>query len=138
MSEESTTPDLVELVRRFDEALNARDFDTLASFYAPDSVASFGSFGSHEDRAAIRRFYEELTGAFADFENRFEEIRDLGGGVAFVVFTQRGHPPGSTGWVQVRSGAALTFADGLIALQTNDVDIDEGRAVAERLAKERR
>jgi ketosteroid isomerase-like protein len=135
--EESTTPDLVELVRRFDEALNAHDFDALTSFYAPDAVASFGSFGGHEGRAAIRRFYEDFTGAFADFENRFEEIRDLGGGVAFVVFTQRGHPPGGTGWVQVRSGVALTLADGLIERQTNNVDIDEARAAAERLAEER-
>jgi ketosteroid isomerase-like protein len=46
--EKSTNPDLVEHVRRFDEALNAHDFDALMSFYAPDAVASFGSFGGHE------------------------------------------------------------------------------------------
>jgi ketosteroid isomerase-like protein len=53
------------------------------------------------------------------------------------VFTQRGHPPGGKGWVQVRSGVALTLADGLIERQTNNVDIDEARAAAERLAEER-
>jgi len=36
--EESTTPDLVELVRRLDEAANRLDFDAAMSFYAPDAV----------------------------------------------------------------------------------------------------
>jgi hypothetical protein len=71
----------------------------------PRCDPSFGSFGSREGRAPIRRFYEDDTEAFAGFENSFEELRDLGGGVAFVVLTQRGHPPGGTGWVQV--GLAL-------------------------------
>jgi hypothetical protein len=73
-------------------------------------------------------------GAFGDFENRFEEIRDLGGGVGLVLFLQRGRPPGGTGWVQVRGGAALTLADGPIERQTNNVDLDEAGAAAERLA----
>ena len=35
MSEESTTPDLVELARRASEAANSRDVDALMAFYAP-------------------------------------------------------------------------------------------------------
>jgi ketosteroid isomerase-like protein len=137
MAEESMTPDLAGRVHRFGDALKARDFDARESFYAPDAVASWGLFGSHEGQAAIRRFYEGWTGAFGDFEKDFEEIRDLGGGVAFVVFVQRGRPPDSTDWVQVRAAAVLTFADGQIQRQTNNVDIDGARAIAERLAEER-
>ena len=38
MTKESTTPDLVELVRKQLEAVNRRDLDAVMSFYAPDSV----------------------------------------------------------------------------------------------------
>ena len=38
MSQESTTPDLVELVRRLDEAASRLDFDAMVSFFAPDAV----------------------------------------------------------------------------------------------------
>jgi ketosteroid isomerase-like protein len=38
MSEESTTPDLVELGSRHLEAANRRDFDAVLSFYVPDAV----------------------------------------------------------------------------------------------------
>ena len=36
---ESTTPDLVGLMRRLAEAANEWDFDTADSYYAPDAVA---------------------------------------------------------------------------------------------------
>jgi SnoaL-like domain len=138
MPDEPTTPDLVGLVQGFYDALNARDFETLASFYSADAVASFGALGVHEGRAAIRRFYEDFTGAFEDFEADFDEVRDLGRGVAFVLFVQRGRPPSSAGWVQVRPGAAVALAGGQIERQINSVDIDEARVAAERLAEERR
>jgi ketosteroid isomerase-like protein len=38
MTEESTTPDLVEAVRRALEAFNRRDLDAAFSLYAPDAV----------------------------------------------------------------------------------------------------
>jgi hypothetical protein len=37
MSEESTTPDLVELTRQGLDAFNRRDLDAQMSFYAPDA-----------------------------------------------------------------------------------------------------
>ena len=45
MSEESTTPDLVELVRRSVEAGNRRDLELSLSFLAPDSVWDMSSIG---------------------------------------------------------------------------------------------
>src|ERR1035441_10706662 len=38
MPEESTTPDLLDVLRRAIEAANSRDLDALTSFYAPDAV----------------------------------------------------------------------------------------------------
>jgi hypothetical protein len=38
MSQESTTPDLVELTRRAFEAANRRDLDAVSSFFASDTV----------------------------------------------------------------------------------------------------
>jgi hypothetical protein len=37
MAEESTTPDLVELVRRSVEVASKRDLDAIMALYAPDA-----------------------------------------------------------------------------------------------------
>ena len=54
-SEESTTPDLAELVNRWGEAANRRDFDAVESFYAPDAVLRGAELvGTFEGAAAIQ------------------------------------------------------------------------------------
>ena len=55
MSQESTTPDLVELTRRLHKAANRRDFDAVVSFFAPDAVyESVGMRTSFEGLTAVR------------------------------------------------------------------------------------
>jgi uncharacterized protein (TIGR02246 family) len=89
MSEESTTPDLVELFRRSVEAVNRRDFDAVMSFYAPDSVfEAVTGLGTHEGTAAIRAFFEDWIGAYEKFEVELEEVWDLGNGVVFAEVVQ--------------------------------------------------
>jgi ketosteroid isomerase-like protein len=84
MAEESTTPDVVELVRRVAEAANRLDFDAVMSFYAPDAVWEGRASGmTFEGRTAIRGFYEGMAVAYEEFEWRSEEILDLGNGVGF-------------------------------------------------------
>ena len=78
MSEESTTPDLVELTRRMFEAANRRDLDAAQSFYAPDAVWDAWEVGTFEGRAAIRGFWEDWIQAYEKFEIEPEEILDLG------------------------------------------------------------
>ena len=64
MSEESTTPDLVELVRRQSEAGNRRDLDAVTSSFAPDAVFEGRALGdTFEGRAAIRSFLEDWFGS---------------------------------------------------------------------------
>jgi ketosteroid isomerase-like protein len=139
MPEEPTTPDLVELTQPTVEVANERDLDGALSFFADDAVfdmssAGIGTFEGHE---AMRGLYEDWLGAYEDFQAELEEVRDLGYGVTFSVFVQRGRLPGSKGWVQLRYGAVTTWADGLIRRVTNYIDIDQARAAAERLAEER-
>jgi len=65
-----------------------------------------------------------------------EEFVDLGSGVVFSVYCQKGRPVGVTGYVQQREGRVSVWVDGLIASATvyPEADIDEARAAAERLA----
>ena len=142
MSEESTTPDPDEALRRLVEALNRRDFDTALSLYAPDVVWEFAplGFGVLEGgpligHQALRKFWEDLTEAFADFEYESEDFRDLGSGVTCGVLVAR--PQGSDGFVENRIGVVAIWRDGRIARGRAYTDIDEARAAAERLAQER-
>jgi ketosteroid isomerase-like protein len=138
VTDESTTPDLVELNRRIVEAWNRRDIEAAISFYAPNAVFEMrGTVGVLEGRAAIGRFLEDWLGAYDEFEQEVEERRDLGSGVTFGVAVQRGRPRGSTGWAQVQYGVVSTWVDGLIQWTRFYKDPDEARAAAERLAEER-
>jgi ketosteroid isomerase-like protein len=139
MSEESTTPDLVELVHRAFEPTASRDIDGIMSFYRADAVwdLSAGGLGVFRGRAAIREFMEDWFRAYDRIEIDFEEVVHLGGGVTFFVGSQKGRLADSGGEVAVRYACANVWVDGLIASVVNYIDIDEGRAAAERLAKER-
>lgn len=66
-----------------------------------------------------------------------EEPVDLGRGLTFGVFVQRGRPAGSSGEVTIRYGSVGVWDAGLMVRVTQYSDIDEGRAAAERLAEER-
>jgi ketosteroid isomerase-like protein len=56
MPDESTTPDLVELVHRAFEAGGRRDIGALMSFYAPDAVWDMSpmGLGVYQNPRAIR------------------------------------------------------------------------------------
>jgi ketosteroid isomerase-like protein len=139
-SDESTTPDLVELARQFGEAVGRRDFDAVMRSLAPGAVwdASQAGVGTFEGPAAIRAFLEDWLIAYEQSENRWEEIEDLGDGVVFTVNRQDGRPAGSKGRVQERYALTFRFGGaGLILRVDVAQDIDEARAAAERLAESR-
>jgi ketosteroid isomerase-like protein len=137
VSREPTTPDPVELGQQLTDAINAREFDAVISFYAPDAVLDQFTFGVFEGRAAIRGFLEDWFGPYDEIETEVEERRDLGEGLAFVVYVQRGRLRGSAGWVHARVAFVNVWVDGLIQRTTLYEDPDEARAAAERLAQER-
>jgi ketosteroid isomerase-like protein len=139
MSEESTTPDLVELSRRAIEAAVRGDWDAALSSYGPDSVWDTSPLGMGTFRgvSAIRRAFEEWFGPYEDAEADIEEIVQFGNGVILAVVRQRGRPAGSSGYVQLRFASVTAFTGGVVARVTPYTDIDQARAAAERLAEER-
>ncbi len=137
MSEESTTPDLVELMGRAFEAANRRDLDAVARSFAEDATFDGRGVPDHyEGRAAIRSMLEEWFATYEELEFGLEEVRDLGNGVVFAVVSQNGRLVGSAGHLRQREGWVFVWARGLIARLTTS-EVDEARAAAERLAEER-
>ena len=138
MPEESTPPDLAELVRRFVQAGSRRDIDAVMSQLAPDPVwGPMGMATRFEGVAAIRGFYEDFTSAHEEYRAEPGESLDMGNGVTFCVIVQQDRFAGSTAHVRMRFGAVTTWAGGLIKHNTNYTDVDGGRAAAERLAASR-
>jgi ketosteroid isomerase-like protein len=141
MSEESTTPDLLELGRRSNEAANRFDFDASLSVFEADVVWDLSpiGLGTYEGIAAIRGLFEDWIGTYEEYEVSEEESVELGGGVTFLVQRPRARLKGSSGDVTVRYGQVNVWDDGLLVRSTFylEADIDEARATAARLAQER-
>ena len=138
MSDESTTQDLVELTRHAFEAANRRDIDAVMSFFATDAVTAGQVWNLFEGRAAIRGFFEDWFGSFAELRFEVEEFVVLDDRVVLVVVSQDGRPVGANSPLHQREGWTICWsADGLILRLTTYADIDEARAAAERLAEER-
>jgi ketosteroid isomerase-like protein len=139
LPEEPTTPALTELMRRSALPLTARDHDAAMRFWAPDGVFDLSgtALGTYEGHAAICKFFEEWISAYDEIQFEFEEVHDLGNGVAFAVPVLNARLVGSTGSVRGRYGAVAIWVDGLCERVTNYADIDQARAAAERLAQER-
>jgi ketosteroid isomerase-like protein len=139
MTEEPTTLDLEEMVRRGVEAVNRREYDRVMTLYAPNVVwdGPTAGGGVFEGREVLRSFFKDWTGAYEDYQQELEEFRDLGNGVTFGVLFQHGRLPGSSGVVATRFAVVATWSDGVIGRLTSYRDVDEARVAAERLAEER-
>jgi ketosteroid isomerase-like protein len=138
MSEESTTPDLVELTRRAFQAADRADFDAIMGLWESNSVWDMSPMGlGVYEGAAIRRFFEDWRGSYEEYATEAEEVLELGNGVTFAVVIQNGRPVESDGQVRIRYAAVLAWVEGLIVRFTTYSDIDEARAAAERLAESR-
>jgi ketosteroid isomerase-like protein len=139
VSEESTSRDLVELIRRQVAAADSGDIDAMTSFFASDAVWDSSPMGLevYEGQEAIRRFFKEWWGAYDESAFEAEEILDLGNGVTFCVFRPRGRLIHSSGEVGLRYAAVGVWVEGLIVRVTNYTDTDQARAAAERLAESR-
>jgi ketosteroid isomerase-like protein len=135
----STPPDLVEVVHRQLEAVNRRDFDALLPYAAPNVVydTSPSGFGVYVGVAAIREFIEGYWKTFEDLRLELEEVVDLGNGVTFAVNRHDARVVGSAAPIQAREAQVTEWNDGLVVRITVYIDIDEARAAAERLARER-
>jgi hypothetical protein len=140
MSEESTTPDLVELTRQTFDAVNRRDIDAVMSRFPVDGVYDTLPAGLmvYEGPAAIRGFIVEWWDAFAELALEPEEVLDLGHGIVLMVVCQSARPANSTSPVQRHEAYVLEWVENMVRRTTVYTDIDEACAAAERLAEERR
>ncbi|HEX4187254.1 MAG TPA: nuclear transport factor 2 family protein [Solirubrobacteraceae bacterium] len=139
MPAESTTPDLVRLWRESADAADRRDFDTAMRYFAADALWEVRPLGiSLEGAPAIRSFLEDWVGSYEQYEYEQEEACDLGNGVVFVVSRLDARPLGSPGRVQERWAFTFAWTAGMIVRVMGHTDVDQARAAAERLAKERR
>jgi ketosteroid isomerase-like protein len=139
MSEEPTTPDSFKSMRRTMVAYSRGDFDVQMSFYAPDAVLDMSArgLGVFEGRAAIRGFWEDYYRSFEDLRFELEEALDFGNGVMFAVVRQGARPAGSGARVQTREAWVSVWEGDVFTRGSSYGDIDEARAVAERLAESR-
>lgn len=137
MPEEPAARDLEQLSRRLVNTCNRREFDVAAAIFSTGAVWDRG-LELFEGREAIRIALEDWIGVYDDYEQVLEEFRDLGNGVGFGVFLQRGRLRGSGGFLELRYANVAAWTNGLIERMTSYADIDDGRAAAERLAQERK
>jgi hypothetical protein len=138
VSEESTTPDLVELQKRLTDAVNRRDLDTMMAFNEQDAVYDMSPFGMgvFEGQTAARGFVEDWWGPTRSSSSRRRRL-STSARVGFRVLIQKGRPVGISGEVPLHYAAVGVWEDDKIVRMTNYNDIDEARATAERLAGQR-
>jgi ketosteroid isomerase-like protein len=136
MSEESTTPDLVELTQGLG---NAKGVDATMPFYGADAVYDMSrvGLGTFEGRAAIRRFLEDWLASYQETEDEMQEAVDLGNGIVFAKVRETGRPSGSPAQSRVQAvyGFVFVWTDRKVARVTVYTDPDEARTAAERLAE---
>jgi ketosteroid isomerase-like protein len=137
MADEPASPDLAERAHAAFEAFGRGDFDGTMRFIAPDAAWAMMGGEIFEGTAAIRAFMEEFYRQFEGLELEAEETRDLGREVVLVVNTMRGRPIGSSAEVRQRGAFVCEARAGIAVRVTAYSDVDEGRAVAERLAGSR-
>ncbi len=138
MSEESTTPDLVELMRGLSDAPSVEE---TIGYYAPDAVYDMSKLGMgvFVGRTAIRTFLDDWETRYEDLQDEVREIVDLGGGVVLLDAQMSAHVVGSPAHARVnaRYGYVFVWVDGKVTRATPYPDIEEARAAAERLVEER-
>lgn len=138
MSDESTTPNPVEITRQGWEAASHGEFGAFGDNLAPDGVLDTAGYGmgTFEGRAAAPGFLADWVSSFEDLTMEADEIIDVGNGVALTVYHQNGRPDG-TNYVRVRSAVVAVWVDGMVVRHTiyPEAEIDRARAAAERLAQ---
>jgi hypothetical protein len=139
VSEESTVPDLVAIVRETYTAASRRDMDAATRFYAPGAVVDLSDqgMGVFLGIEAIRTFLDDWWGTYECFEYHPEEIVHLGQGVVLGIHTQVARLRGASGDIRLRDGYVLLFEGDLVVRLTSYSDVNAARAAAERIAKER-
>jgi ketosteroid isomerase-like protein len=135
MPEEPTTPDLVELVRRVNEAANRREYDVLASLVTPDVVyrpiAAWAESEQCLGDVEFRRFFERFWDAWADDASWHLDTVRVYGDAVIALARFSGHARASG--IEVSGGVfgLYRFRDGKVASLEDFTDRDDAVRAAE-------
>jgi hypothetical protein len=136
VSEESTTPNAIELTHRAFGFLNQRDLDAVMGLLSPTCVCEMSGLGVYTGVEAIREFSDDWLGTLYEFAVVVDEIDELGEGVVYI--EQVAHRARTaSGFIELPSSLVVVWDSGLIERVIRYDDPDEARAAAERLAEER-
>ena len=130
----------VEAVRRAIEVFNRDGPEAATAFIDPEiewhDLAEQPDASVHYGREGFIEAVEQFAGGFEDFRVFIDEIFDHGDQV--IVYNRTvGRGRGSGGFVEMRYATVAQTEGRLVQRLTLYSDIDETRAAAERLAKER-
>ncbi len=139
MSQESTTPDLVELTHRLWVHIKRQDWDAALGSFCPDAVYDMSSvgLGTFEGHAAMRRSWEEWWGMFPDGTWDVKHVLSMGQGVVLVETKTQSRVPGSASTVEMGGAFVYEWTDDKIARVSAYRDLRDANAAAQRLAEER-
>jgi ketosteroid isomerase-like protein len=139
MPEQTPTPDLAELTRHVFATAGHRDIEANMRFHAEDAQwdLSDAGFGTFKGVAAIRAFLNDWFTSYESYENDVQEIAELGNGVIFLDVHDTGRLAGIGRSIEQRRGWVVLWVDGKVARVAVYLDVDKGRAAAERLAESR-
>jgi ketosteroid isomerase-like protein len=135
MSEESTTPGVVERTRIILDAAGREDWDTILSFYDPDAVwHSADGMETLKGPTAIRGFFEDWWSSYERLDLEVSEVLDFGNGVVFAPLHIGGRPRESAAEVHTEMALVYEWEHSAVVRVTSYFDVDEARVAAERLA----
>jgi ketosteroid isomerase-like protein len=132
-------PDSLAVARALAEAYNRRDVEAIVSMYSDGAEWDMSELGVGILRGhdAIRGFLGDWFENYEEFEFSQEEVQDLGHGVAWAIVLPRGRRRGGEAFEEFRYGNCAVSEGGLIDRMVFSVDVQAGRAAAERLAEGR-
>ena len=139
MPEQPVSVDLVETVRNFAESV-PNDLDAFLGFLTPDAVWEGIPLGtSYRGVNEIRTFLTDWIGAYEEYVIEPREVRDLGNGVVIAVVNQVTRLSDSSSDTRMTEPWVFVFVwtDGHVVRVVADNAVEDARAAAERLARER-
>ena len=138
MPEQSTTPDLVELTRRFgDPTPSQLDF---LRFFADDALWEALPLGTrYHGIEEIREFLTDWFRSYEEHEVESREISDLGNGVILAAFQHTTRLAGGTTGTRIRElwVFVLVWERRTVTRVISYQDLNLARAAAEALAEKR-
>ncbi len=123
----------IDIVRRMYDAFHRGDAAAATDCFHPDVVVDASrriDGGIGQGRDELNRIVGAWLGAFEEWSEELEQMRDLGDKV-LVVSTQRGRGKGSGTEVEARYALLYEVRDGAITKMTMYTDLDEAHEAAD-------